>query len=125
DALTFLMTREVAHQKAFEKALYAITPNFPPGRLPGDPAYTDVHYDMSHGEDVDGPWNSGALWTRVSEREGQMAVDGGDGSASVALAQTETDALAAFTARTASATGDDPVTGAELGAGPGAGKVGL
>ena len=123
DALTFLTTREVAHPKAFEKALCAITPNFPPGRLPGDPAYTGVHDDMSHGEDVDGPWNSGALWTRVSERDGQMAVDGGNGSASVTLAQTEADALAAFAARTVSATGDDPVTGA--GPGAGAGKVGL
>lgn len=32
DALKFLMTREVAHQKSFEKALYAIAPNFPPGK---------------------------------------------------------------------------------------------
>ena len=30
DALGFLMTREVAHQKSFEKALYAINGNFPP-----------------------------------------------------------------------------------------------
>lgn len=29
DALRFLMTREVAHQKSFEKALYSIEPNFP------------------------------------------------------------------------------------------------
>lgn len=28
-----LMTREVSHQKSFEKALYAITANFPPGKL--------------------------------------------------------------------------------------------
>jgi Mn-containing catalase len=35
EALGFLMTREVAHQKAFEKALYSIEPNFPPGKLPG------------------------------------------------------------------------------------------
>src|SRR3954466_363836 len=28
DALGFLMTREIAHQKSFEKALYAIEPNF-------------------------------------------------------------------------------------------------
>ncbi|MFP3533930.1 manganese catalase family protein, partial [Burkholderia sp. SIMBA_043] len=34
DALGFLMTREVSHQKSFEKALYAITANFPPGKLP-------------------------------------------------------------------------------------------
>ncbi len=32
DALRFLMTREVAHQKSFEKALYSIEPNFPPGK---------------------------------------------------------------------------------------------
>jgi len=31
DALRFLMTREIAHQKSFEKALYSIKPNFPPG----------------------------------------------------------------------------------------------
>src|SRR5690606_15468608 len=37
DALTFLMTREMAHLKSFEKALYAIEPNFPPGKLPGMP----------------------------------------------------------------------------------------
>lgn len=36
ETLTFLMTREVAHQKMFEAALSAITDNFPPGKLPGD-----------------------------------------------------------------------------------------
>src|SRR5690606_22189717 len=35
DALGFLMTREVAHQKSFEKALYSIKDNFPSGKLPG------------------------------------------------------------------------------------------
>ena len=35
DTLTFLMTREVAHQKMFEAALDAIEGNFPPGALPG------------------------------------------------------------------------------------------
>jgi Mn-containing catalase len=44
DALTFLMTREIAHQKSFEKALYAIEPNFPAGKLPGDPRFTSVYY---------------------------------------------------------------------------------
>jgi len=123
DALTFLMTREVAHQKAFEKALYSITPNFPPGKLPGHPDFTDVYYDMSHGGDVAGSWNSGDLWTTVSEREQQAAVDGGDGSASVGLKSTEAAAVEAFAARTASAPDANPVTGAELGAGPGAGAV--
>jgi Mn-containing catalase len=36
DTLTFLMTREIAHQKAFEAALASLTDNFPPGTLPGD-----------------------------------------------------------------------------------------
>ncbi len=123
DALTFLMTREVAHQKAFEKALYSITPNFPPGKLPGNPAYTDVYYDMSHGDDVVASWNSGELWTPVSEREQQAAVDGGDGLATVELKPAEAAALEAFAARTASVPDANPVTGAELGAGPGAGAV--
>jgi Mn-containing catalase len=35
DALGFLMTRENAHQKPSEKALYAIHPKFPSGKLPG------------------------------------------------------------------------------------------
>jgi len=35
EALGFLMTREVAHQKSFEKALYSIEDNFPAGKLPG------------------------------------------------------------------------------------------
>jgi Mn-containing catalase len=35
DTLTFLMTREIAHQKMFEAALAAIPDNFPPGNLPG------------------------------------------------------------------------------------------
>lgn len=36
DTLTFLMTREIAHQQMFEAALAAIEGNFPPGTLPGD-----------------------------------------------------------------------------------------
>src|SRR5205085_7355855 len=60
DALTFLMTREIAHQKSFEKALYAIEPNFPPGKVPGDPRFTSVYYQMSDGGAASrGPWNEG------------------------------------------------------------------
>ncbi|UQX10932.1 manganese catalase family protein [Candidatus Mycobacterium methanotrophicum] len=36
DTLTFLMTREIAHQKMFEAALAAIESSFPPGTLPGN-----------------------------------------------------------------------------------------
>ncbi|WP_438893700.1 manganese catalase family protein, partial [Bacillus cereus group sp. BC255] len=50
DALNFLMTREVAHQKSFEKALYAMEPHFPAGKLVGLPAFADKYYDMSQGE---------------------------------------------------------------------------
>jgi Mn-containing catalase len=36
DTLTFLMQREVAHQKMFEAALAAIPDNFPPGNIVKD-----------------------------------------------------------------------------------------
>src|ERR1700750_2106135 len=60
DALGFLMTREIAHQKSFEKALYAIEPNFPPGKLPGMADFTDKYFHMSNGDGglVTGSWNS-------------------------------------------------------------------
>ena len=62
EALGFLMTREIAHQKSFEKALYAIEPNFPSGKLPGMPEFTNKYYNMSQGEgDAEGPWNTGPL----------------------------------------------------------------
>jgi Mn-containing catalase len=122
DALTFLMTREVAHQKSFEKALYAIEPNFPPGKLPGDPRFTDKFYDLSQGPgDVSGPWNSGEQWETVSDRE--PAVDGGDGEASVKLEKQHAKALQEMLVRTASRPDGNPVTGADLGAGPGAGAT--
>ncbi|RZT35453.1 manganese containing catalase [Cupriavidus agavae] len=51
EALGFLMTREVSHQKSFEKALYSITPNFPPGKAPVDPKFASVYFKMSQGEE--------------------------------------------------------------------------
>ncbi|WP_269219022.1 manganese catalase family protein [Brevundimonas vesicularis] len=124
DALNFLMTREVAHQKSFEKALYAIEPNFPAGKLVGLPAFADKYYDMSQGEgDVRGPWNEGEQWEFIDDREQQGAVDGGDGSASVSLGELDAAAVQAFAARTASDPDSNPVTGADLGAGPGAGTT--
>ncbi len=124
DALRFLMTREIAHQKSFEKALYSINPNFPPGKLPGDPAFTDLYMDMSQGEgDMQGSWNSGELWEQVSDRDAQAAVDGGDGSSSVALSANEQAAMERMVARTMSDPAAMPATGAELGAGEGAGAV--
>jgi manganese catalase len=127
EALGFLMTREIAHQKSFEKALYAIEPNFPPGKLPGVPAFTDNYYDMSQGDagggDASGPWNSGGGWKVVKDRSKQAAVDGGDGTASVKLSKAEEKLLNESAARTASRTDVDPTTGADLGAGPGAGAT--
>ena len=121
DALGFLMTREVAHQKSFEKALYAIEPNFPPGKLPPVSEFANVYYDMSQGGDekLRGPWNSGGDWKFVSNRAEQSAVDGGDGTASVKLDRAEKTALEHVAARTMSNPDSDPTTGAELGAGPG------
>ncbi len=124
DALRFLMTREVAHQKAFEKALYAIPDNFPSGKLPADPAFADTYFDMSQGEpEGQGPWNTGPQWEVVSDREGQMAVDGGDGGCEVKLGGVEAKTVQAFADRTQSDPNVEPLTGADLGAGPGAGKT--
>src|SRR3954447_7119379 len=94
DALGFLMTREIAHQKSFEKALYAIEPNFPPGKLPGMPQFTNTYFDMSQGDgETPGPWNQGEAWHVVSEREEQLAVDGGDGRGTVELDDDEAEML--------------------------------
>jgi Mn-containing catalase len=124
DALGFLMTREVAHQKMFEKALYSIENNFPPGKLPGMPEYTDKYYNMSTGTgDMRGPWNQGDQWEFVEMRADQKPVNGGDGNPTVRLAAEEMKAIEQVAARTKSRTDLDPVTGADLGAGPGAGKT--
>jgi manganese catalase len=118
DALGFLMTREIAHQKSFEKALFAIEPNFPPGKLPGNPDFADQYYDMSQGDgDVSGSWNSGPAWEVIKDRKKQAAVDGGDGTASVQLSEEDAALLITSAERTQSRTDADPVTGAELGAG--------
>lgn len=124
EALGFLMTREIAHQKSFEKALYAIEPNFPPGKLPGVPAYTDTYYDMSQGSgDTRGPWNQGEQWQFVSERDEQLAVDGGSGDGSVGLSKEEAALIRQNASRTQSVPTGNPVTGADLGAGPGSGRM--
>ena len=118
EALGFLMTREIAHQKSFEKALYAISPNFPPGKMQGMPEFTNVYYDMSQGgPEVSGAWNSGPGWEVVSDPEQQVAVDGGDGHASVNVTAQEDTTLARMAARTASDPSANPATGAELGMG--------
>ncbi|AWK85627.1 manganese catalase family protein [Azospirillum thermophilum] len=124
EALGFLMTREVAHQKMFEKALYSIDNNFPPGKMPGMPQYTDKYYNMSQGDgDARGPWNQGEQWEFVDVAFGQGPVSGGEGKPTVRLAAEELAAVEQTAARTKSRTDVNPVTGADLGAGPGAGKT--
>jgi Mn-containing catalase len=115
--LGFLMTREIAHQKSFEKALYAIQPNFPPGKLPGQKQFENKYYDMSQGDGAErGPWNEGDQWEFVADRNKQAAVDGGDGSASVGMSDQTGELLDRMAARTESRTDVNPQTGAELGA---------
>jgi len=118
DALTFLMTREIAHQKSFEKALYSIEGNFPPGKLPGDPRFTSVYFNLSQSdtEPLIGPWNDPEQFEVVSGMEASLAVDGGSGLPSSGMTDEEEDLVAAMAARGASDPDSDPTTGAELGA---------
>ena len=126
EALGFLMTREIAHQKSFEKALYAIEPNFPPGKLPGDPRFSSVYFNLSQGPgEQRGPWNDGAQWNFVSDPSAALAVDGGTGDASVGLTGEEMTVLEAMAARTSSDPDSDPLTGAELGRGVAADGAGM
>ncbi|ANN68095.1 manganese catalase family protein [Bordetella bronchialis] len=117
DALTFLMTREVSHQRSFEKALYSMQPNFPPGKLPPDPRFANTYFNMSEGEgDTRGPWNSDENFDYVGTAE-EAGPQDGDGTFSVQLAKDEVRALQGLVARTASDPLSNPETGAELGAG--------
>jgi len=115
EALGFLMTREIAHQKSFEKALHAIQPSFPQGKLPGMPEFTNKYFSMSGQPNVRGPWNEGGAWEYVENPE--PAVDGGDGLASVNLPVEDAEVLGAMKTRTASDPLSEPVTGADLGSG--------
>lgn len=115
EALGFLMTREIAHQLSFEKALHAIQPNFPQGKLPGMPEFTNKYFNMSGEPNVRGPWNEGSEWEYVENPS--AAVDGGDGTASVTLTPAEAEAVEAMKLRTMSDPTTNPVTGADLGSG--------
>jgi len=116
DALGFLMTREISHQKSFEKALYAIEPNFPPGKLPGMPRFADLYVNTSQGDgDMRGSWNSDENFDFVSDREQFLAMDGGDGMPSVALSDAQRGAVERMAMRTRSNPEINPETGANLG----------
>jgi Mn-containing catalase len=124
EALGFLMTREIAHQKSFEKALYSITDNFPSGKLLGIAPFTDMYVNTSQGDgDATGPWNTGEQWDRVDDLEQVMPADEGDGTASVKLSRTEAAVAKKVADRLQSDPAANPTTGADLGAGPGAGKT--
>lgn len=123
EALGFLMTREIAHQLSFEKALHAIQPNFPQGKLPGMPEFTNVYFNMSQGtESMRGPWNQGDDWEFVESPS--PAVDGDDGLATVQLDNADEALLENMKMRTMSDPNSEPVTGADLGSGAQA-KLGL
>ena len=66
DALTFLMTREVAHQKMFESALAAISDNFPSSNVPPDERFTHAYFDESRDGERTSPGfdmvNAQGLW---------------------------------------------------------------
>lgn len=124
EALGFLMTREIAHQKSFEKALYTINENFPAGKLPGIEKYANLYVNTSQGDgDATGPWNSGDQWERVDDLAQTMPIDGGDGTASVTMNKADRAVLKKLSTRTLSDAASNPATGADLGAGPGAGRT--
>jgi Mn-containing catalase len=124
EALGFLMTREIAHQKSFEKALYAITDNFPSGKLQGVGRFADMYVNTSQGVgDMAGPWNEAPMFEKVDDLEQVMPADGGDGTATVKLSRAETTVAKKMMERTASDPAVDAETGVDLGAGPGAGKI--
>ena len=124
EALGFLMTREVAHQKSFEKALYAMEDNFPSSKLPGIEKYANLYVNTSQGDgDMNGPWNSGEQWERIDDLEKTMPIDDGDGTASVQLDKADAGVAEKLALRTRSDPKSDPTTGADLGAGPGAGLI--
>lgn len=114
EALGFLMTREIAHQQSFEKALYSIQPNFPPGKLPGMAEFTQVYFNMSPGDAAveSGPWNNESTF---EVREAQAGVDGGSGRAEVTLTEEESQTAQVLAARLKSDLEADPMTGAMLG----------
>jgi Mn-containing catalase len=120
DALGFLMTREISHQQTFEKALYAIQPNFPPGKLPGKPEFANVYVNTSQGEgDLRGPWNSDENFQFVDDRERMLAMDGGSGMPEVSMDDRQHAVLMQMAQRTRSNPSINPETGAELGRGNG------
>jgi Mn-containing catalase len=81
-----------------------------------------VNTSQGHG-DATGPWNTGEQWDRVDDLEHVMPADEGDGTASVKLSPTEAAVAKKAADRLQSDPAGNPTTGADLGAGPGAGRT--
>ncbi|HVO89005.1 MAG TPA: hypothetical protein VMV45_10720, partial [Casimicrobiaceae bacterium] len=75
--------------------------------------------------DMRGPWNQGPQWEFIDGAEAVQPAggDGGDGSASVKLNKEEESLGENAAMRRRSDLDSDPMTGADLGAGPGAGST--
>ena len=91
DALNFLMTREISHQLSFEKALYSIEPNFPPGKLPGKPEFANVYFNMSRSDGA-GAATGRSTIVAAAKGKGKGAPTGVDGSSGLAGADGSMDA---------------------------------
>jgi Mn-containing catalase len=72
---------------------------------------------------MQGSWNSGEQWERIDDLEQTMPIDGREGTATVSLGAEDQAALKQMMLRSQSDPSAEPMTGAELGAGPGAGRV--
>ena len=86
--------------------------------------FADLYVNTSQGPgDTKGPWNTGEQWEKLDEIEESIPLDGGDGMASVKLSRDEAKAVRSMADRTESDRESNPLTGADLGAGPGAGST--
>ena len=116
------MTREIAHQKSFEKALYCDRAELPAGQAAG--ARPSSHRSTSTCRPATatarGPWNSEPTF---DYREATPAVDGGSGIAEVDLDSHDAEVLEQAMQRQQSDPNSDPLTGAMLGRGEGKGAA--
>jgi len=102
DALQFLMTREVAHMRAFSIALESLgRPPLSIGRIAPTPGLAEQFFNDSTGTgdngevDSRGPWNEGEPWVYV-EAPALQPQDGDGNELPVPSAQKSRDATAAF-----------------------------
>jgi Mn-containing catalase len=103
ETLRFLMTREISHFQMFGAALATIEPNFPPGVLQGDPRFTHAYFNMSNGQPVRGPWNSGQgpwapkeSWEFIEDPVQQVAATDGQASKEAGPSSLSSDELTAL-----------------------------